>query len=148
MPLIKRGRLSVQKVSQGVWPVIQLLAERGGWEDIPNTNATSKGKGKTKATSSKRNTTTTRNQEEEEGDSDNRQDRPSRRGPSKRKKERGVSEEEGSEEDEDGDDLTAAADVAIFKTLAKIRDRDPVIYQKDVNVFEGRLYLWINSDRF
>ena len=108
MPLIKRGRLSVQKVSQGVWPVIQSLAERGGWEDIPNTNGTGKGKGKgkgkTKATSSKRNTTTTRNREEgEEGDSDNREDRPSRRGPSKRKKERGVSEEKGSEEDEDGD---------------------------------------------
>lgn len=43
------------------------------------------------------------------------------------------------EEDEDGDELTAAADVAIFKTLAKIRDKDPVIYQKDVNVFERML---------
>lgn len=106
MQLIKRGRLSVQKVSQGVWPVIQLLAERGGWEDIPNTKgAVSKGKGKTKATSSKRNTTITRNQEEEEGDSDSREDRPSRRGPSKRKKEGGVSEEQGNEEDEDGDQV-------------------------------------------
>lgn len=44
--------------------------------------------------------------------------------------------EEGGDEDEDGDELTAAADVAIFKTLAKIRNKDPVIYQSDVNVFE------------
>jgi len=44
--------------------------------------------------------------------------------------------EEGVEEDEEGDELTPAADVAIFKTLAKIRDKDPVIYEKDVNVFE------------
>jgi protein KRI1 len=50
------------------------------------------------------------------------------------------SEDETEEdEDEDGDDLTAAADVAIFKTLAKIRDKDPVIYQKDINVFEREL---------
>ena len=46
-------------------------------------------------------------------------------------------ESTSEEEDEDGDELTAAKDVAIFKTLAKIRDKDPVIYQKDVNLFEG-----------
>jgi protein KRI1 len=45
--------------------------------------------------------------------------------------------EDGVEEDEEGDELTPAADAAIFKTLAKIRDRDPVIYEKDVNVFQG-----------
>lgn len=44
--------------------------------------------------------------------------------------------EDDEEEDEEGDELTPAADVAIFRTLAKIRDRDPVIYESGINVFQ------------
>ncbi|EPQ58927.1 DUF55-domain-containing protein [Gloeophyllum trabeum ATCC 11539] len=34
MALVTRGRLSVQKVEQNTWDALQLLAERGGWEDL------------------------------------------------------------------------------------------------------------------
>ena len=34
MPLVKRGRLSVQKVPEEAWNTIQLLADRGGWEEL------------------------------------------------------------------------------------------------------------------
>ena len=47
-----------------------------------------------------------------------------------------VSEEDESE-DEDGEELTPAMDVAILKTLAKIKNRDPEIYDSSKNVFEG-----------
>ncbi|OBZ70242.1 Thymocyte nuclear protein 1, partial [Grifola frondosa] len=40
MALVSRGRLSVQKVEEKTWGVIEKLAERGGWED------TNKPKGK------------------------------------------------------------------------------------------------------
>ena len=33
MALINRGRLSVQRVEENTWMVIEKLAERGGWED-------------------------------------------------------------------------------------------------------------------
>lgn len=49
-------------------------------------------------------------------------------------------EEEDSEddesEDEDGEQLTPAMDVAIIRTLAKIKNRDPSIYDAKKNVFE------------
>ncbi|KAG1892162.1 DUF55-domain-containing protein [Suillus subluteus] len=32
MPLVTRGRLSVQRVSQECWGVIQMMSEKGGWE--------------------------------------------------------------------------------------------------------------------
>ncbi|KAH9965416.1 hypothetical protein BC827DRAFT_1184544, partial [Russula dissimulans] len=39
-------------------------------------------------------------------------------------------------EDEDGDELTPALDAAILRTLARIKARDPGIYDADRNVFE------------
>ena len=47
--------------------------------------------------------------------------------------------EEDESEDEDGEELTAAMDVAILKTLAKIKNKDPEIYDSSRNVFEGQL---------
>lgn len=50
-------------------------------------------------------------------------------------------EEEDSEdlesEDEDGEELTPAVDAAILRTLARIKGKDPAIYDKDAAVFEG-----------
>ncbi|KAF8843116.1 DUF55-domain-containing protein [Paxillus ammoniavirescens] len=34
MPLVTRGRLSVQRVSEGGWGIIEMMAEKGGWENI------------------------------------------------------------------------------------------------------------------
>ena len=34
MPLVTRGRLSVQRVSQAEWDAINLLADTGGWDDL------------------------------------------------------------------------------------------------------------------
>ena len=52
------------------------------------------------------------------------------------------SEEEDSEdlesEDEDGEELTPAVDVAILRTLARIKGRDPAIYDTEAAVFQGR----------
>ena len=39
MPLVKKGRLSVQSVGEDAWKAIQLLAENGGWEDDEATKA-------------------------------------------------------------------------------------------------------------
>jgi hypothetical protein len=47
--------------------------------------------------------------------------------------------EEDESEDEDGEELTLAMDVAILKTLAKIKNKDPEIYDSSKNVFEGSL---------
>ncbi|KIK94064.1 hypothetical protein PAXRUDRAFT_143680 [Paxillus rubicundulus Ve08.2h10] len=35
MPLVTRGRLSVQRVSEEGWGIIEMMAEKGGWENIP-----------------------------------------------------------------------------------------------------------------
>ena len=34
MPLITRGRLSVQRVSAKCWDVIQTMADQGGWDNM------------------------------------------------------------------------------------------------------------------
>lgn len=34
MPLVTRGRLSVQRVSQECWGIIQMMSEKGGWEEM------------------------------------------------------------------------------------------------------------------
>lgn len=34
MDLVRRGRLSVQRVKKDAWDVIVLLADNGGWEDL------------------------------------------------------------------------------------------------------------------
>ena len=45
--------------------------------------------------------------------------------------------ESDESEDEDGEELTPALDVAILRTLARIKARDPGIYDAGRNVFEG-----------
>ena len=45
--------------------------------------------------------------------------------------------ESDESEDEDGEELTPALDVAILRTLARIKARDPDIYDASRNVFEG-----------
>ncbi|EKM53575.1 uncharacterized protein PHACADRAFT_186206 [Phanerochaete carnosa HHB-10118-sp] len=44
--------------------------------------------------------------------------------------------EEAESEDEDGEELTPAVDAAILRTLARIKRKDPSIYQADNDVFE------------
>ncbi|KAG0709909.1 PUA-like domain-containing protein [Suillus ampliporus] len=34
MPLVTRGRLSVQRVSEECWEIIQMMTEKGGWEGM------------------------------------------------------------------------------------------------------------------
>jgi protein KRI1 len=52
-----------------------------------------------------------------------------------------VDDDEDSEdletEDEDGDELTPGVDAAILRLLAKIKRKDPEIYEKDKPVFDG-----------
>src|SRR6266702_367339 len=45
--------------------------------------------------------------------------------------------ESDESEDEDGEELTPALDAAILRTLARIKARDPGIYDGSRNVFEG-----------
>lgn len=48
--------------------------------------------------------------------------------------------DEDSTEDEDGEQLTPAVDAAIFRTLAKIKQKDPEIYEVGKSIFESELY--------
>ena len=43
-------------------------------------------------------------------------------------------------EDEDGEELTPAVDAAILRTLARIKRKDPAIYQQGKDVFEGMFH--------
>lgn len=45
--------------------------------------------------------------------------------------------EEAESEDEDGEELTPAVDAAILRTLARIKRKDPSIYESGKDVFEG-----------
>jgi protein KRI1 len=45
--------------------------------------------------------------------------------------------EEGESEDEDGEELTPAVDAAILRTLARIKRKDPEIYNVGKDIFEG-----------
>ena len=45
--------------------------------------------------------------------------------------------ESDESEDEDGEELTPALDAAILRTLARIKARDPGIYDTGRSVFEG-----------
>ena len=60
-----------------------------------------------------------------------------------------VDEDEDSEdaesEDEDGEELTPAVDAAILRTLARIKRKDPSIYEQGKNVFEGDLNILSGS---
>jgi protein KRI1 len=45
-------------------------------------------------------------------------------------------------EDEDGEELTPALDAAILRTLARIKKKDPEIYNSKKSIFDGmRLFL-------
>jgi protein KRI1 len=45
--------------------------------------------------------------------------------------------EEAESEDEDGEELTPAVDAAILRTLARIKRKDPEIYETENDIFEG-----------
>jgi protein KRI1 len=45
--------------------------------------------------------------------------------------------ESAESEDEDGEELTPTVDVAILRTLARIKERDPAIYDSSKNIFGG-----------
>ncbi|TRM68953.1 hypothetical protein BD626DRAFT_562773 [Schizophyllum amplum] len=45
--------------------------------------------------------------------------------------------ESDESEDEDGEELTPAVDAAILRTLARIKRRDPEIYESEKNIFEA-----------
>ena len=45
--------------------------------------------------------------------------------------------EEDESEDEDGEELTPAVDAAILRTLARIKRKDPEIYNSKTGIFEG-----------
>ena len=45
--------------------------------------------------------------------------------------------EEAESEDEDGEELTPAVDAAILRTLARIKRKDPEIYNTEKGIFEG-----------
>ena len=49
--------------------------------------------------------------------------------------------EDAESEDEDGEQLTPAMDAAILRTLAKIKRKDPEIYDKDKSIIERTLSL-------
>ena len=44
--------------------------------------------------------------------------------------------EEAESEDEDGEELTPAVDAAILRTLARIKRRDPTIYQSEKDIYD------------
>lgn len=48
--------------------------------------------------------------------------------------------EDAESEDEDGEELTPAVDAAILRTLARIKKKDPSIYQQESAVFQGVHY--------
>ena len=50
--------------------------------------------------------------------------------------------ESAESEDEDGEELTATMDAAILRTLARIRRKDPAIYESGINVFGGTFHLF------
>ena len=45
--------------------------------------------------------------------------------------------ESDESEDEDGEELTPAVDAAILRTLARIKRKDPEIYDSKTNIFQG-----------
>lgn len=48
--------------------------------------------------------------------------------------------EEAESEDEDGEELTPAVDAAILRTLARIKRKDPEIYETEKGIFEGNFW--------
>lgn len=54
---------------------------------------------------------------------------------------------EDTEEDSEGEELTPAVDAAILRTLARIRKKDPGIYEGGRQVFEGEYDSWRGRQR-
>lgn len=46
--------------------------------------------------------------------------------------------ESAESEDEDGEELTPVVDAAILRTLARIRKKDPAIYDSEKNIYGGK----------
>jgi protein KRI1 len=44
-------------------------------------------------------------------------------------------------EDEDGEELTPAVDAAILRTLARIKRKDPEIYNPEKDIFGGSYWI-------
>jgi protein KRI1 len=60
-------------------------------------------------------------------------------GPDFEQQEEEEDSESGESEDEYGEELTPAVDAALLRTLAKIRRKDPEIYDSSIGVFSGGL---------
>ena len=50
--------------------------------------------------------------------------------------------EDDTTEDEDGEELTPAVDAAILRTLARIKKKDPAIYDSQKSIFQGMSMSW------
>ena len=50
--------------------------------------------------------------------------------------------ESAESEDEDGEELTPAVDAAILRTLARIRKKDPAIYDSSKNIYGGSFFYY------
>ena len=48
--------------------------------------------------------------------------------------------ESAESEDEDGEELTPVVDAAILRTLARIRKKDPAIYDSEKNIYGGEKF--------
>jgi len=54
--------------------------------------------------------------------------------------------ESAESEDEHGEELTPAVDAAILRTLARIKNKDPEIYNSQTNIFGGAcVYLFLKD---
>ncbi len=60
--------------------------------------------------------------------------------PNTRDSEFSTDSESAESEDEDGEELTPTMDAAILRTLARIKKKDPTIYDGSKNVFGGTFY--------
>lgn len=49
-------------------------------------------------------------------------------------------EEDLSDDDSDAELVTPQVDVAILRTLARIRQKDPLVYEENRSVFQGELH--------
>jgi protein KRI1 len=49
--------------------------------------------------------------------------------------------ESDQSEDENGEELTPTIDAAIFRTLARIKRKDPEIYDAKKGIFDGMVHL-------
>lgn len=49
----------------------------------------------------------------------------------------GEDDSEDETEDEEGEELTPAVDAAFFRTLARIKEKNPAIYDAQKAIFEG-----------